>query len=572
MAAFERSSCAALLAALLIGVGGSASATAWEKVAAEGEASPEGRPYGALLLASRIADDGAVSFADVPYSPLPNPPVFALWRWPDAGGVEPLATIQEPIGNGNWRWPGLVANRAGDLAVRSGRAVVLLDCGMGETSEQAREFLRLLPRGGDLALVAATGEPAPGEPGLTLARLLAPAFPSFPGRPFAAPSLLLGEDGTPFFGAEVADDPCFVDGAHADFVRALFAPDGAGATLPIALEGEPLPGASGDETLRLESVQLAEAGPGALLVHTDFDDPSVPTAGVALLRWAPLAGGLETLARSDEPSAWLGGAWLASFSEPRTSPGGVVALGGVRDESEPWPLAGRNGIWVGDADGLEEVVPLAGPVPGGPEGAEFVPLSFVFSAPLVNDAGEIAFAAPFRPAPAAAPTSGVFAPGPGGSPVLRITIGDPAPGAGGLLFGSLSPLHLAPNGDLLVLALLSELPPIATENAERAWYLVPRSGPPVLLLRESDEIELGPGDVRSLEYAGVAYDDALTRIAVRVGVIGLAPEVIAVRPVPEPCAPLAGAGAVIALGLLASRRARRLPIRTQCRVRPSSGS
>jgi len=223
------------------------------------------------------------------------------------------------------------------------------------------------------------------------------------------------------------------------------------------------------------------------------------------------------------------------------------------------------------ADGVVEAVPLAGPVRGGPAGAEFVPLSFGRPGPLVNDAGEVAFVAPFRPAPAAAPTSGVFAPGPGGAPVLRIAIGDPAPGADGQLFAAASPLHLAPSGELLVLAVLSDVA-IRPENAEWAWYLVPRSGPPRLLLRESDEIELAPGDVRSLENPGVAYDAALTRIAVNVGPTGLAPEAIAVRAVPEACASLAGASALAALGLLASRRRERLPIQAGCRTRSPRAS
>jgi len=104
MVSCQRSAGVVLAATLaLIEVGATASASTWEKVVAEGDASPEERPYGSPLLAPWIADDGAVSFADVPYSPLPNPPFYTLWRASAASGVQPLATIEARSGDGSWR-------------------------------------------------------------------------------------------------------------------------------------------------------------------------------------------------------------------------------------------------------------------------------------------------------------------------------------------------------------------------------------------------------------------------------------------------------------------------------------
>lgn len=397
--------------------------------------------------------------------------------------------------------------------------------------------------------------PAPGADGLTIQRL-SPRWSFLPiGLVlFQAPTssaFLLGPDGGVSFTADVAGGSC---PDPADLRRALFAPDGAGGETLIALEGEPLPGAEGPEALRLWSVGLADDGLGSLLAHVDYvsdSDPGPPPLGSlprsALLRWRPLDGDLATVAREGVPSAFLAGEPIADLGVPRASPGGAVALLGVPEE--PDPIA----IWIGDADGLEPAVPLSGPVPGAPPGAEFatnvVPL---MEPPLVNDAGEVAFAMPLRLGPGEDLQRGLFGPGEDGAPTLRMVTGDPAPGLPELRIATLEVLHLAPSGALLASVELEgeSLPPNAKQ---RAWYLVPRSGTPRLLLRDGEPIELEPGQERSADVGALAYDEELTRIAILIGgASGHA--AIAVRAVPEPDTTLAGASALAALALRASRR------------------
>lgn len=550
-----------LLAPLLLPAS-SAMGSPWQKIAAEGESDPDGRPYGYLILASRISDDGAVSFADVAQDPVPSPPRYSLWRWSEAAGAAPLATIDLPAGPagtmGDPRFPLLESNAAGDLAWRDGAPVSLVDCGEGASAPQARERLFVLPSDGSVAVKAATGTPAPGAAGATLARLLPSLLFPPPARSAVGPDFLLGADASASFRAELADGPCFADSPMAEFSRALFAPDADGFPTKIAREGEPLPGAAAGELMTLEEVAFAEAGAGTVLARVGFRPEGSFALHSALLRWRPPAVEPEILARTDEPSPFFGGAWLASFGELRASPGGAVALAATRHESEPAPLGGRGGIWIGDADGLEEAFPLTGPVPGGPPETTFSESSRASSV-VVNSAGEVAFHSHFLPATGPLLPDGAFGPGADGTPTLRLASGDPAPGAGGLFLRSPAPLHLAPDGSMLVRTRLSETPHGFTEAAPSAWYLVPRNGAPRLLLRSDQPIEIAPGDLRTLSYAIVAHDAALTRIAVQSGLGSSEPTAIAVRAVPEPGTSAAASWAIAALGVLASLRRRARP-------------
>jgi len=545
-----------------------ASGSPWQTVAVEGERNSDGHPYGALILASEIADDGSVAFIDTSPNLLTTPQNYSLWRWSGASGAGRLATIELSPGTTAWRHAGLLSNGAGDLAWRDGEGITVVSCGGEDSAEQTREFLYVLPRNGTVSIVAETGTAAPGGAGWTLARLLAPIF-RFPWVPVPSTrsvlsrDFLVGFDAVPLFRAELADDPCFSDGPEADFVGALFAPDGAGAPTLIAREGDPLPGASEGEVLAtLEGTTFTEDGRGTVFASVEFAATASPVSQQALLRWRPPALGPETVARSDRPTAFLGGARLASFRPLQANPGGVLALLGVHHESAPAPIGGRGGIWVGDADGLEEVISLLGSVPGGPPGAEFTVAAFAHASSLVvNDSGEIAFTALFSTTPGSASKIGLFAPGSDGLPTLRMATGDPAPGAAGLLIVSVEPKHLASDGALLAIATLSKsLFWSGSEQHAGAWYWVPRTGAPQLLLRSDVPIEIAPGDFRMLRGA-VAYDTQLAWIAAEFGaslLYSARAEAIAVRAVPEPGAALAGITAVTCLaGFGAGRRRQR---------------
>ncbi|HEY8494701.1 MAG TPA: hypothetical protein VIN04_12470 [Myxococcota bacterium] len=469
----------------------------------------------------------------------------------------------------------LRANGAGDLAWRASGFDPEAPCAEEEWPWGLTERLYVLPRDGTPALLAATDMPAPGDETLTIRRLffrLRPPIALHGLRP--APWLVLGADGGVSFTAELASEPCPSD-PIAGVRRALFAPDGAGGATLIALAGEPLPDAEGEEVLRVWNVGLADDGLGSILARVDYHAPDAESQILgtlprsALLRWRPLAGELTTVAREGAPSAFFAGEAL-DFEEPRASTGGAVALLGA-------PAEGALAIWVGDADGLEPAVPLSGPVPGAPDGAAFVThIVPLMDPPLVNDAGEVAFVTWFVPGPGEDEQRGLFGPGEDGAPTLRMATGDPAPGFPELQIAMLRLLHLAPNGALLVRAELTAeplLPPGGWLSSETraAWYLVPRSGPPRLLVRDGGPIELEPNERWSAHVLALAHDEALTRLAIQIGGWG-GPTAIAVRTVPEPCAPLAGACALAALALRASGRRARRPIRSACRAHASSAA
>jgi hypothetical protein len=389
---------------------------------------------------------------------------------------------------------------------------------------------------------------------------------------FGPPSIDPG--GEPTFYAQTADDPCFLDEVGADLPGAVFAPDGAGGTALVARAGDPLPGGSDGEVIRLGVFGAFERVAASETVFLSSELGEWVGRGelqpAALLRWRPGAP-LETVVRPGTPSAFAGGVTFADVGLPASSPSGAIALVAWRatgdgTTSDPDGRA----IWIGDTDGVTETWPLAGAVPGGPEGAVFLEeppageIVFFGHRLRVNDAAEVAFAAPIRLAPEAEATVGLFGPDANGAPTLRLVVGANAPG--GLTFQSFDPLHLAEDGRLLVQAQLSG--PTVESFTNTGWYLVPRDGSPRLLLRLSDEIEIAPGDLHhpSLFPEMLTHDAALGRFAMRFGRAGQ-PSAIAVRTVPEPCTSLAGAGAFAALGLLGSlRRARRW---TGCRMRRS---
>lgn len=416
--------------------------------------------------------------------------------------------------------------------------------------------------------MTATGAPAPGASDLTIARLIQLAWGGggFGRRawlfPFPAPSLDPG--GAPTFYAHTADDPCFLDDPAASLPAAVFAPDGAGGSALVARDGDALPGAGGGEGIRLDSFERVAAADAVFVSSWLGELESGEPRPRALLRWRQ--GLLETVVHPGEPSAFAGGAVLADVGLPASSPSGTIALAAKRaaeDGTTPDPVGA--GIWLGDADGVAESWPLVGAVPGGPASAVFVEASAESALPgaiRVNDAGEVAFVAKFRTAPGAAPTTGLFGPGADGAPVLRLTAGASTPGGGTLLW--LEPLHLAEDGILLARAGLPVGPGVCCRSSDYSWHLLPRAGGPRLLLRETDLVEVAPGDLRSIGSYRMAYDGALTRFGMVFGVVGRLsrePTAIAVLTVPGPRAPLAGAGALVALGLRASRRRARRPIR-----------
>lgn len=569
-----------LLAVLLFGSLAPALASPWSKIAAEGEDAPEGRLYGPLILGSWIADDGSVSFAEAPPDPLQSPPAFRLWRWSQASGAGLVAALGGSALD-TWARPELFSNAAGDLALREGSGPAPVECGEEGTSEQVRERLHAVPREGASALVAATGAPAPGASDLTVARLLQTkviigGHSEFVFH-FGPPSIDPG--GEPTFYAQTADDPCFLDEAVADLPGAVFAPDGAGGTALVARAGDPLPDGGESEVIRLgvfgafERVAVSETVflSSALGELVGRGEPLIS----ALLRWRP-GSPLETVVRPGTPSPFAGGVTFADTDLPASSPSGAIALVARRatgDGTTPDP-DGR-AIWIGDADGVTETWPLAGAVPGGPDGAVFLEelaergIVFFGHRVRVNDAAEVAFAAPIRLAPEAEATVGLFGPDANGAPTLRLVVGASAPG--GLTFQSFDPLHLAEDGTLLVRAQLSGPPVESFMNT--GWYLLPRDGGPRLLLRLSDEIEIAPGDFRRPSFfpETLTHDAALGRFAMRFGRAG-EPTAIAVSTVPEPFPSLASASAYAGLGLLASRRRARWPIRSGCRMRRSCDS
>ncbi len=639
---------------------------AWQRVAATGQPAPGGGSFGRFALAPRIADDGALWFASS--APFGSPPLYSVLRWTAEQGAEELVRVEPPPSLPAFLWtaPRLFSSPQGHVVWAEGFGPSPAACGeTGTEVHQPREWLFGAPRGGDVAVVAMTGDAPVGVPESVLAQMLgpspglsgsvfpgpegsgptggrspdaerqdslavraggasqfgrvdfvfegptgsgfagdvyAPDDPTGPGfgrrdfvTPWSPPLVALDASGRAVWLAELADQVCFnlavqalptrppptpcedcVEPAPTDALRsAVLAQDQTGASVLVAREGDLVPGdVDGDPRISQLGFWQAMDPSGGLWVHATLggrDSPSSVGVGQALLRWT-VAGDLTVPLRSGTPSTWTGGAALASFTAPVTSPGGRVALFATRvpDESEP-DLGGpmRATLWVGDAHALEEQLVFDGAVPGRAGDLVFA-LPFVDSVTdetlrgvdseflRVNDAGEVAFVRTVAAAPNGA-IPAVFGPGPDGAPRLRLLVGDPAPGVPDALLTSLAVAHLSESGDLLVRAGIG---PVVGLPGDVAWLRVPRVGVPQLLLRSTDLLEVAPGTTAPAGASKLTFDSALTRVALRTEVPSQdsAAEAIFVAaiPVPEPAGALGGLVAAIAVGGLARRRRFRL--------------
>lgn len=125
---------------------------------------------------------------------------------------------------------------------------------------------------------------------------------------------------------------------------------------------------------------------------------------------------------------------------------------------------------------------------------------------------------------------------------------------------------LAADGRIAVSGAYDALP------VEREFEAILGFGGDATLILDVAELETFlPEGSESVEVRVLEYDPQLEHVAVQVEAFPQQMDLLYYAPVPEPCASLAGASGLVALGLLISRRRAHLPIRSGCRT-PSSAS
>jgi hypothetical protein len=263
------------------------------------------------------------------------------------------------------------------------------------------------------------------------------------------------------------------------------------------------------------------------------------------------------LARTGEPSAFADGAVLDSIEGLIVHPSGRLAFLGTREGDD------TEVVWVGDASGVEEAVRFT---PSSGESFENRSAATVAGGTLsrlssvrINSHGELGFTAgftesfagrgpglrrlprcffsPFSFDPVGWRWEALYGPGSGGAPHVRMTTREPIRAFPRDQWCSLTLLHVDDDGDLLV-GVKDDSGYLSID----AWYLVPRGGRPRLLLRARQEIEVS-GVTRLANAGGIAFDAALTRIAIRSAGSESTPDAILVAQVPESCrGPRCGSG------------------------------
>ena len=154
------------------------------------------------------------------------------------------------------------------------------------------------------------------------------------------------------------------------------------------------------------------------------------------------------------------------------------------------------GIWSNDTDGLVLVARSGSQAAGMPAGTTYG--SFFAAAPLVDDAGRVAFNAHFVDGAAGSTRGYGIWFGAAADPSLIVRSGSHAPGTpAGVNFSYLGALSLNDAGQLMIVGILTG-PGVDATN-EAGFWVADGPGDIRLVVRYGDLLEVLPGDFRTVE-------------------------------------------------------------------------
>lgn len=403
------------------------------------------------------------------------------------------------------------------------------------------------PVGDEAILAARSGDAVPGEAGDY----------AFVGFTFSyKPSIAIDALGRVAFLAAI--DDAATPGVSLE--TALLGPDAYGAPTQIARGGAP---AFGDPWVRnwedLLDFRLNDAGQVAFS-GTLARSPFQIYAPTALHRHTPGEAPVVVM-QTGEPAPGVPGAVFQAIGDFDLDDSGRVAFDALLDPSVGGvSLLDDDGIWVTDPDGVAILRHREGDAVPDVPGAFFGLNAGVypFSAPRINNAGELAFSGWMLDA--GVEVAGLWGPNAVGAPSLRVRGGDPAPGLAGVTLAWFELLAFNDEREILFVAHLTG--DDIDETNDRAWYFGNAAGETTLLLREGDLLEHAPGDLQPVGSIDpqIGADPSFSRIAVLVDFddsYSPSPTAIYSATVPEPAG--GGVCALLALAFVARRaRARRI--------------
>lgn len=505
------------------------------KIALAGEetAGVAGGTYTESLF-GRVNDAGQVALTARIARTGQSGTVTGIWTWneTDAGAPAPLAVPgPAPAGPAGAELSGAFVRSLTASGKIGYQASYRVGPG-GVTSSSNTALARYDPLSGH-ALLVRSGDPAPGVPGqVFVVGVLADVNPelndagvmAFPSGTFAGPPLVFG--------------------------GGLWTADGTGPPTPVVIAGEVAPGDSG---LAMGTPLLSFLNDaGQIAFSTGLGSGPSGSAATGIFG-SDASGGFYEVARTGAQApgapegallqAFPGGGF---FSQSDAGAVGfaarlVVGAGGVTAAND-WGL--WRSLGPGDTTLLFRADEAA---PGAPPGAVFDH----FDGIALNDSGAFAFSGKLALGKGGVTNvtdSGIWGPDGAGGTRLVAREGDPIAILPGETWGGLFGVLLSDDGALFFEAL---------SGGQRGLFYVAPSGELRVVIRTGDEVDLGGGDVRTVQtLIDWSESDDLRRYAVTTRFTDGSAGLLLVT-IPEP-----GSAALLGLGLvLLARRRRALPAR-----------
>lgn len=336
---------------------------------------------------------------------------------------------------------------------------------------------------GDVGLVAISGQQAPGMPaGTTISGVGSAEF-------------LFNDAGQTAFTA-VLDSEEGVSGVG-------IWSEGSGSLTLVAKEGNPAPGVSGGNYRTLHGQMLN--GNGEIAFSSLLDSPPIAISTLDAAAWVSTNGTLSLAARAGTPATGMSGGMVLSYPAItgfNNAGQFVLSAGTFISDEEGWFVSGSQGLWTNRSGDLALLVQRGDTAPG-TEGEKFARIG----GGAINSEGQIVFACSLESETGNFEDErwGIWTEGPSGFELVALE-GEPVPGApSGVVYQGLRQVAINGSGDIIFGASFGTPESWPWEHSS-GWLVRESTGQMEMLLSTGDEIEVLPGDFRTVDRMGARLE------------------------------------------------------------------
>jgi hypothetical protein len=444
-----------------------------------------GTPAGTEFLGftePTINNAGQVAFKGILQTEVPSP-IWNYGIWSEGSGslallaAEGMQAPGAPEGTAFVQFYDPQINNAGQVAF------------MGLVSPQAPGALEttgVWSQGtGDLGLVAMIGQEAPGMPS---------------GTKFGN-----GEDFRYRFNH--AGQTALLIGLQREGpeVRSSLWVEESGTLELIAEAGKPAAEIAGGNYWNLSSGNFLLNGNGQFAFSSTLDTPAIAISTLDAAVWVSTNGTPSLEARAGTPAPGMASGMVLSYPAiTGFNDAGqfVLSVGTFIADEEGWSLSSSQGLWTNRSGDLALLVQRGGTAPG-TEGEKFARIGGA----LINGQGQIVFACSLESETGTFEDErwGIWTEGPSGFELIALE-GEPVPGApSGVVYRDFEQVAINGSGDIVFGASFGT-PDSWPWELGSGWIVRESDGQMDMLLSTGDEIEVLPGDFRTIDRMGARLE------------------------------------------------------------------